>query len=215
MRKHRLAAIASVFLSLVALATSPTAATAQTVFVEGGTLADYDPTLRSDTSTTVGLSGGIGVFFSRRVSARLELDFPQWHASDVSRRSRVLQRIEVSALREEARAPSISGLVAGHIRPTSRVNFAVLGGGTVTTRNWRNTGSFEILDLDGNVIEHRDIASAGGGHRWFALTFGTDATISLNWRLALVPQLRVHSYVFSDHTSLLSIRPRVSLRWHF
>lgn len=162
--------MATVFLSLVVLATSPTAATAQTGFVEGGTLADYDPTLRSDTSTTVGLSGGIGVFLSRYVSARVELDFPQWHASDISARHRVLQRIEVSsALREEARAPSIAALVAGHIRPASRVNFAVLGGGTVTTRHFRNTGSFEILDSDGNLIEHRDIATNGGDHRWFAV----------------------------------------------
>jgi hypothetical protein len=208
-------AIASVCLSLVVPVISPTAATAQTVFVEGGTLADYDPTLRSDTSTTVGLSGGIGVFLSRHVTARVELDVPQWHASHSSTRNRVLQRIEVSALREEARAPSISALVGGHTRRASRVNFAVLGGGTVTTRNFRNTGSLEILDSDGNLIEHRDIATGGGDHRWFAVTFGTDATVTLNRRLALVPQLRVHSYLLSDHTSLLFVRPRVSLRWHF
>lgn len=208
-------AVVTAWLSLVALATSPGAATAQAVFVEGGTLADYDPTLRSDTSTTVGWSGGVGVFLSRRVSARLEVDFPQWHASDRSGRRQVLQRIEVSSLREEARAPSISALVAGHIRPASRVSFALLGGGTVTTRSWRNTGFVEILDLDGNMVERRDIANNGDGHRWFALTFGTDATVALNRRLALVPQLRVHSYLLSDHTSLLFVRPRVSLRWHF
>lgn len=97
MRKHRRLAIAAVFLCFIVPATSPTALTAQTVFVEGGTLADYDPTLRSETSTTVGLSGGIGVFGSRHISARVELDFPQWHTSDISTRHRLLQRIEVSA----------------------------------------------------------------------------------------------------------------------
>ena len=185
---------------------------AQAVFVEGGTLADYDPTLRSETSTTVGLSGGIGVFGSRHISARVELDVPQWHTSDISTRNRVLQRIEVSALREEARAPSISGLVARHIRPASGVNFAVLGGATVTTRSFRHAGSFEVLDSDGTLIEHRDITTDGGGHKWFALTVGT---VTLNRRLALVPQLRVHSYIFSDHTPLLFVRPRVSLRSQF
>jgi hypothetical protein len=214
-RRPRRLAIAALFVSLVALATAPTAATAQTVFVDGGILADYDPTLRSDTSTTLGASGGIGVFVSRRVSARLELDFPQWHASDESGRERVLQRIEVSALRREGRAPSISGLVAAHIRPASRVNFAVLGGGTVTTRHSRITRSVEILDLEGNLIERRDLGSDSGHHRWFALTVGADAIMTVNRRLALVPQLRVHSYLFSDHTSLLFVRPRVALRWRF
>ena len=209
-----LPAIATVFLSLVVLAISPTAATAQAVFVEGGILADYDPTLRSDTSTTAGVSGGIGVFLSRQVSARVELDFPQWHVSDMSTRNQVRQRIEVSELREETRAPSISVLVARHIRPASRVNFAVLGGGTVTTRQYRNTGFVEILDADGTLIEHHDVATSGD-YRWFAVTFGADATITLNKRFAIVPQLRVHSYLFSDHTSLLFVRPRVSLRWHF
>ena len=207
--------MATLFLCFVVPATSPTALMAQAVFVEGGTLADYDPTLRSETSTTVGLSGGIGVFGSRHISARVELDFPQWHTSDVSTRNRVQQRIEVSALHEEARAPSISALVARHIRPASGVNFAVLGGATVTTRSFRHAGSFEVLDSDGTLIEHREITTDVGGHRWFALTFGTDATVALNRRLALVPQLRVHSYIFSDHTSLLFVRPRVSLRWQF
>ena len=206
-------AVVTLCLSLIVLP-PPVTASAQTVFIEVGTLADYDPTLRSETSTTVGLSAGIGVFLSRHVSARVELDFPQWHTSDVWTRNPVQQRIEVSALREEARAPSIAGLVARQIRPGSRVSFAVLGGGTVTTRTFRNTGSLEILDSEGNLIEHRDIASEGD-HSWFAVTFGTDATITLHKRLALVPQLLVHSYLFSDHTSRLFVRPRVSLRWHF
>jgi hypothetical protein len=214
MRKHRIRAAGNVLLSLVALIAASAPAAAQTVFAEGGALADYDPTLRSDTSTTIGLSAGIGVFLSRRVSARLEFDLPQWHASEFSGRSRVRQRIEVHSLREEARAPSISALVAGHIRPASRLRFAVLGGGTVTTRNWRNAGFVEILDLEGNVIEHHDVANDGGNFRWFALAFGSDAEVSLTRRLALVPQLRIYSYLLSDHTSLVFVRPRVSLRWY-
>ena len=206
-------AVATSCLALVVLA-PPMTASAQTVFIEGGTLADCDPTLRSEPSTTAGLSAGIGVFVSRHVSARVELDFPQRHTSDMWTRNPVQQRIEVSALREEARAPSIAGLAARQIRPDSRVSFAVLGGGTVTTRTSRPTGSLEILDSQGNLIEHRDIATEGD-HRWFAVTFGTDATVTLHRRLALVPQLRVHSYLFSDHTSHLFVRPRVSLRWQF
>jgi hypothetical protein len=52
-------------------------------------------------ATTLGLSAGIGVFFSRHVSTRVELDFPHRHASHISTRNRALQRIEVSAMREE------------------------------------------------------------------------------------------------------------------
>jgi hypothetical protein len=78
-------------------------------------LVDRDPTLRSDTMTTIGVSGGVGVFLRRQVSLRLEFDLPPWHASQHSGRARLPHRIEVHSIREENRAPSISGLI-GDVR---------------------------------------------------------------------------------------------------
>ena len=102
--------IAGALLSVSALAGSPCSATAQPVFVESGMLVDHDPTLRSDTMTTIGVSGGVGMFLTRRLSLRLEFDLPPWHASHQSGRARLPHRIEVHSIREENRAPSLGAV---------------------------------------------------------------------------------------------------------
>jgi hypothetical protein len=41
-------------------------------------------------------------------------------------------------------------------------------------------------------------------------------TVALTKRLAVVPQIRVHTYGgFSEHTSEFFVRPRVTLRWQY
>jgi hypothetical protein len=50
---------------------------------------------------------------------------------------------------------------------------------------------------------------------WYAVTAGGDMTIALTRHVALVPQVRVHAYPYSEHTSLVFVRPRVALRWRF
>jgi hypothetical protein len=165
--------------------------------------------------TAMGVSGGVGVVLTRQVSLRLEFDLPPWHASQHSGRVRLPHRIEVDSIREENRAPSISGLIAGHLRSGSRVSVALLAGCTSATRSWRNSGFVDYLDLQENLPEHHEVANSGSNYRWLAVTGGADAAISLTKRLAVVPQLRVHSYLFSDHTSLVFVRPRVLLRCQF
>ena len=165
--------------------------------------------------TTIGVSGGVGVFLTRRMSVRLEFDLPPWHASQQSGRARLPHRIEVHSIREENRAPSFSGLIAGHLRSGSRVSVAILAGCTSATRSWRDSGFVDYLDLQENVSEHHEVANSGSNYRWLAVTAGADAAVSLTKQLAVVPQLRVHSYLFSDHTSLVFVRPRVLLRWQF
>jgi hypothetical protein len=213
MRRSRLARYV---LSLVlALAAAPADLCAQPVFVDGGALGDYDPTLRSQTPMTIGATAGVGVFMTPRMSVRLELDFPRWHPSHHSGSGRVGQRLEAFSTRESARAPSISVLAAGHIRPRSRVDVALLAGATSAARAWRQHGVTEFFDLNGTLIDRRESSTTGGTHRWLALTFGTDVTVPLTARLAVVPQVRIHSYLYSEHTSLVFVRPRVSLRWQF
>jgi hypothetical protein len=185
------------------------------VFVDGAALLDYDPTLRSQASTTMGVSAGVGLFVSPSLSARVEFDLPQWHSSRYSGRDTLPTRVEAYSLHEENRGPSISILAGGHLRVGPRVSVGLLGGTTLVTRSWRNSGVVEYFGLDGTLIEHRDVATGGNDHRWLALTAGADATIALTRKLAVVPQLRVHSYLMSDHTSLVFVRPRVALRWHF
>ena len=214
MRRPCFRGVGTAVLSFMALAALPTEIDAQTVFAEAAGLADHDPTLRSDTNTTIGVSAGIGVSLSPRVSVRLEFDLPRWHRSESSRTARLPQRIEVRSIREENRARSISALVAGHIRPMSRLHVAVVGGGTRASRDSRRAGFVGVLDLDGRLIDHREIAS-DSSHTWLALTGGSDAAISLTRRLALVPQLRIHSYLPPANTPLVFVRPRVALRWQF
>jgi hypothetical protein len=202
-------------LLVAALCGAPLNASAQTVFVEGGPLLDYDPTLRSQTTTTAGLTAGAGLFLTPRFSVRLEFEFPRWHASDYSGRGRVANHIEAYSTHEENRARSGSVLFGYHLRPATRVSVALLAGGTSATRAWRNRGFTQRLALDGSLIEHHDFENGGDNYDWLAVSFGADAAIAVTKHLAVVPQLRLHSYLYSEHTSLMFSRPRISVRWQF
>ena len=199
---------------MVGLGTSAVSAQGKP-FVEGGGLFDVDPTQRSQTTTTSGLAIGAGVFLTPRVSVRLEFDLPDWHASDYAGRGRVANHIEAYSQREESRSPSVSVLFGYHIRPVSRLDIALLAGGTNAQRATRSRGFTERYTLDGALIEHHDYDRTYDSYDWPAVSFGADAAIALTKHLAVVPQLRLHSYPYSDHTSLLFFRPRVAVRWQF
>lgn len=202
-------------LLLLTLAT-PAAAQTPYGFVEGGILADYDPTLRADTTTTAGVSGSLGVFFTPRWSLRAEFDYPQWHGTRRTGESRVVDHLEAFDLREDGRAPTWSVLAGRHYAQDSRVGFAWVAGLTAAQRHSRTRGWTERRDLQGNVITRTDIDNDSSGYTWPALTAGADVTIALTNRLALVPQIRVHTYGgLSEHTSDFFARPRIALRWRF
>lgn len=209
------AAIGLVLLSLAA----PAAAQTRLAFVEAGLLADYDPTLHDDTTTKAGITGSLGVFVSRRWSVRAEVEYPQWHSTTWSGESRSvpngIPRIDRFNLLEERRSPSISVLAGRDATPDSRVNLTLLGGVTITRRDSRTSGTIDVFDVDGNLIEHKDIRRDSGGYNWLALSAGADAAIALTKSLALVPQIRVHSYLYSEHTPLMFVRPRLALRYTF
>lgn len=205
-------------LCVLLLLTLAPAAAAQTrsVFIDGGVLADYDPTQRADVTTTAGVTGSAGIHLTRRWSLRLELDYPQWHGSHGAGEQRVADHIEAFDLRDESRSPSLSLLVGRHSARDSRVRVAWVVGLTATRRESRTSGWTERRDLQGNVTRHTDIDRQSPGYRWWAATIGADVTIALTRRLALVPQLRVHTYGgLSEHTSDLFVRSRVVLRWQF
>ena len=198
--------------------TFPSRAHAQRVFVEGGVLADYDPTLRSDTTTTTaGIAGAAGLVLSRRFSVRVEFDVPRWHTSLHSRRTVRPQRIEEYEVREYDRAPAVSVLVGYHVRPSSRVEVVLLGGGTVTTRQAHLVGYERVLNLDGSLIEHRDIDHRFDDVAWAAVTGGAEVALSLGRHVAIVPELRVHTYLsfFGVEPSLTFVRPRIMTRVRF
>ena len=201
-------------LLLLALA-APASAQTRLGFVEGALLADYDPTLRSDTTTTAGVSGAAGFFLTPRTSLRVEFDYPAWHGTHRTGESRVADHIEAFDLLEDDRAPSWSVLVGRHYGQENRASVAWVAGLTATDRQSRSSGWTETRDLDGNVIEHLDAARQNDGYRWIAGTAGADVAIKLGARLELVPQVRVHMYPFSEHTSLLFVRPRIGVRWQF
>ena len=199
------------------LSTFPSRAHAQRVFVDGGVLADYDPTLRSETATTAGVAGAAGLVLSRRFSVRVEFDLPRWHTSLHAERTVRPQRIEEYEVREHDRAPAVSVLVGYHVRPSSRVEVVLLGGGTRTTRQARLAGHERVLNLDGSLIEHRDAGHRFDDVAWAALTGGAEVALSLGRHLAIVPELRVHGYVsfFGVEPSLIFVRPRIMSRVRF
>lgn len=202
-------------LMLLALAT-PAAAQARHGFVEGGVLADYNPTLRADQATTAGVTGSAGVFITPRWSLRLEIDYPQWHGTHGTGESRVADHIEAFDIQEDGRAPSLSLLVGRSHAQKSRVSFAWVAGVTATRREFRTSGWTERRDLQGNVTRHTEIDRQYPGNTWWAATAGADMTIALTNQLALIPQIRVHTYGgLSEHTSEVFVRPRVVLRWQF
>ena len=184
-------------------------------FVEAGALLDVDPTQRSQTTTTSGLTIGGGLFMSPRFSARLEFDLPDWHTSDSAGRSRVATHIEAYSQREEGRSPSVSLLFGYTMRPVTRFNITLLAGGTRAKRATRSRGFTEKYTLDGALLEHRDHDRTYDSYEWPAVSFGADAAIAVTKHLAVVPQLRLHSYLFSEHTSQMFFRPRVAVRWQF
>ena len=150
-----------------------------------------------------------------RVSMRLEFELPDWHASDYAGRGRVANHIEAYSQREERRSPSVSLLFGYSIRPVSRFNIALLAGGTSAKRASRIRGFNERYTLDGALVEHHDYDRSYGGYDWLAVSFGAEAAIAVTNHMAVVPQLRLHSYLYSEHTSLMFFRPRVSVRWQF
>lgn len=184
-------------------------------FVEAGALLDVDPTQRSQTTTTSGLTIGAGVFMTPRFSVRLEFDLPDWHVSDYAGRGRVANHIEAYSQREEGRSPSVSLLFGYTIRPVTRLNIALLAGGTKAKRATRSRGFTERYTLDGALLEHQDYDRTYGSYDWQAVSVGVDAAIAVTKHLAVVPQLRLHSYLYSEHTSQMFFRPRVAVRWQF
>ncbi|HVL68002.1 MAG TPA: hypothetical protein VM364_12130 [Vicinamibacterales bacterium] len=201
--------------ALVLLLAVPQVSAQQQFIADAGLVVDSDPTLRSRTTTTVGITGAIGLFLSDRVSLRLELDLPGWHVSNLAGESRVRNHIERHAIREEARARTVSILLARHVGRGRRFGGAVLGGLALATRASRSSGYTARLDLDGTVLEHRTVSRADDGFTWRAVTLGGDVTIPVSRTVAVVPQVRLNSYFYSDHTSLVFVRSRVSLRWGF
>jgi hypothetical protein len=158
---------------------------------------------------------GGGVFITPRFSLRLEFELPAWHASDYEGRGRVASHIEAYSQREERRSPSASFLVGYDLWPMTRVNVVLLAGGTGAKRASRSRGFTERYTLDGVLLEHRDYDHRGGNYEWLAASAGVDAAFVVTKHLAIVPQVRLHSYLYSEHTSLMFIRPRLSLRWQF
>src|SRR5688500_17974870 len=188
------ATTAAMGLLLLSLA-EPAAAQARFAFVEAGLLADYDPTLHGDTTTKAGITASAGVFLSRRWSLRAEVEYPQWHGTTRSGESRSvpngIPRIDRFDLLEERRPTSMSVLAGRDVPPDHRVNLTLLGGVTITRRDSRTSGTIDVFDVDGNLIDHEDLRRDSGGYNWLALSAGADATIALTERLALVPQIRV------------------------
>jgi hypothetical protein len=111
-------------------------------------------------------------------------------------------------------APSVSLLFGVHARP-ARVSLGFFVGGTSASRSSRTVGFTERRELDDRLVVRHEIDRVDKSYQWLAVSGGAEADIAITRRLSLVPQLRVHSYLLSEHTSLVFVRPRLSVRWWF
>ena len=118
--------------------------------------------------------------------------------SEYAGRGRVASHIEAYFQREERRSPSVSLLFGYDIRPVTHLNIALLAGGMWAKRASRSRGFTERCTLDGELLDHHDYDRGDGSYDWLAVSFGADAAIAVTKHLAVVPQLRLHSYLFAN-----------------
>lgn len=171
---------------------------ARTPFVEGALLVKTDLTVDSGQGSTGGGGADVGMALTDGYSLRFGAEIPRWHTSEDLG----------GAVR--SRITSYSLLVAKRFRPMSRVQIEALFGvsamASSETRPHINAG-WEWLP-------------SGHTEHWLAPTAGLAVPISLTRRLAVVPQVRIHSgilglllgsYGTADDVAWVS----AGMRWQF
>jgi hypothetical protein len=145
----------------------------RTPFVEGVLLVKSDLTVDTGQGSTGGGGADVGIALTDRYNLRFGAEIPRWNTS------------EDLAGTVRSRITSYSFLVARRYRPMSRVKIEALFGVSAMvsslTRPHINAG-WEWMPS-----EHTE--------RWLAPTAGVAVPISLTRRLAVVPQVRIHSGV--------------------
>lgn len=185
----------------VLIVSAATAAFAQgrssALFLDGALLGDRDARGRIESPMTAGAGGAIGFRISDHFSLRFEAEVPVMHTYTFGDQS--------FSGTDRFRTTTFGALAAGHFQAHRRVNLAFLAG--LSTAIWETRRSILF-----------DNSSAGSGPRDYhwtshggALSAGVDAAVNLTPHVAIVPEVRVHTFwEFNTAT-----RTKVAVRWTF
>jgi hypothetical protein len=204
--------------ALLMFAIAPREAAAQSrpisVFVEGAFLEDHDPTRFGPTGTRPGGGVTLGLMVSPRYSLRFDLEIPDWYTTTDTFNNTVGDHIEVNSHRQGDRTIAYAMLVGRHYQPYRGLALTLAAGVTSTEREGRSTGFTELRSREGAILRHSDF-DQHWGDQWLALTLGLDAEFVVMPHLAIVPEVRLHTYPPSDSPASLITRPRIAVRWRF
>lgn len=188
-------------------------------FVDGAIMADHDPT-ESFYGSVKGMAvrGAVGARLSEHNSFRFEVDVPQWRVMDTASsgpaRCACLPTDPIPAnitSHTAVRTLSYSFLYARHLPAIGRVQVGLLAGGSVEERDSRSSGSFDLLDRNGQFMAHHAYNDDRTLY-WPAGVLGADAEVKLTSHLAVTPQFRFHTF---PYPAVSIVRPGIALRWRF
>ena len=192
---------------LLLLASSPAARaqnTEQALFVEGALIGDHT---RSQSPMTLGGSGSIGVRLARHFGVRFDVEVPTMHARALNTDSPGVARTIFSF---SSRTITYGVMAAGDVQTHKRVNLAFLAGLSIAVPETRGSGYTEFFAQNGSVVRREDLNSYWSDHMG-ALSYRVDVAVTVTSHVAVVPELRFHTY--GEFTTVT--RPKVAVRWTF
>jgi hypothetical protein len=210
------------FLAWMGLAAVAPASAQAPIFVDGAILTDqnWSESINGAALQAAGRAA-VGFNFSGSNGFRFELDVP-------AERSRGFTSTDPiycapasncgpgtvparSLFRHSERVVSYSFLYARRFPAVGRVQLTLLAGGAVEDQRQRTISTTDELNAAGEVVRH-----SGYDFRaddvWAAAVVGLDAEVGVTERIALVPQVRFHTFPYPP---ISIIRPGLAVRWRF
>jgi hypothetical protein len=178
--------------------------TESALFVESALIGDYT---RSQSSTVLGGSVSIGFRLAKHFGVRFDVEVPCMHTRTLNTENPGVFRTVDSF---SSRTITYGVMAAGDVQTHKRVNLAFLAGLSDAVPETRGSGYLEILAKDGSVVRREDRNSSWSDHTG-ALSYGVDVAVTVTSHLAIVPELRFHTYGEFQTVS----RPKVAVRWTF
>jgi len=178
--------------------------TGSALFVEGALIGDHT---RSQSSLALGGSGSIGFRLARHFGVRFDVEVPTLQTRTLNTDSPGVARTIFSF---SSRTITYGVMAAGDVQTHKRVNLAFLAGLSVAAPETRGSGYTEVLAQNGSAVRREDLNSYWSDHTG-ALSYGVDVAVTVTSHVAIVPELRFHTY--GEFTTVT--RPKVAVRWTF
>lgn len=187
-------------------------------------MADRDPTeFFYGSDTGIAGRGAVGLQLSPRNAVRFEVDVPTWRKTDTVTDAPLYCGEAANCVggpgfvpahttsHASVRSVSIGVLYARNIQVGNKVHLALLAGGGSEARAFQSSGSVDERGPDGRVVRHTEY-NTSNTKMWFAALLGADLDVQVSAHLAVVPQVRFHTF---PYPAVSIVRPGVALRWRF